>query len=46
MTGGVEVGHEVGGPDPDEPSDIGSSEREYEGLEGVVGTVTSCGGGN
>ena len=46
MTGGVEVGREAGRPDPVEPSDIGSSEREYERLEGVGGTVISCGSGN
>ena len=45
-TGGVEVGREVGGPDPCELSDIGSSERENERLEGVVGTDMSCGSGN
>lgn len=43
MTRGAEVGHEAGGPNPGELSDIGSSERENERLEGVVGTDTSCG---
>ena len=46
VTGGVVVDREVGGPDPGELSDIGSSERENEKLEGVVGTEISCGGGN
>lgn len=49
VTGCADVGHEPGGPDPGEPSEIGSSERENERLEGVVGvagTVTSCGGGS
>ena len=46
VTGGVEVGHEVGGPDPGELSDIGSSERENERLDGVVLTETSCGNGS
>lgn len=41
MTGGAEVGHEVGGPDPGEPSDMGSSEMGNERLEGVVGTDVS-----
>ena len=45
MTGSGEVGDEVAGPDPGEPSDMGSSERENDGLEGVVGTETSCGNG-
>ena len=46
VTGGVDVGHEPGGPDPGEPSEIDSSEREKERLEGVVGTETSCGSGD
>jgi len=46
VTGGAEVGHEVGGPDPCELSDIESSERENERFEGVVGIDTSCGSGN
>lgn len=46
VTGGAEVGHEPGGPDPGELSEIGSSERENERLEGVVGKETSCGSGN
>ena len=46
VTGGAEVGHDPGGPDPGELSEIGSSERENERLEGVVGTETSCGSGN
>ena len=46
VTGGVEVGHEVGVPDPGELSDMGSSERENERFEGVAGTDISCGCGN
>ena len=43
VTGAGEVGHELDGPDPGELSEIGSSERENERLEGVEGTETSCG---
>ena len=40
------MGHEVCAPDPGELSEMGSSERENERLEGVLGTEMSCGGGN
>jgi len=46
VAGSAEVGHELCGPDPGEPSEIGSSERENERLEGVVETETSCGSDN
>ena len=45
VTGGAEVGYETDEPNPGELSDMGSSERENDRLEGVVGTEMSNGSG-